>query len=762
MTSPPGTSRWGRRTAERWLATWAREPVLVAESLRHLGDPLEPLLALDSRPAPAAVIAAIGEALRPALAPDPPPAWLRPDQAMSFRRALAAVRRYGGVLLAEPPGVGKSWIALAVSRVLDDRRVVVLAPAAVASHWRAVARQAGVSAEVHSHEAVSRGRLPVTPSRCVIIDESHRFRHPTTRRYRTLAPWLAGRAGVLVSATPVVNHARDLVHQLRLLVRTDALAASGLGSLRSLEASLEGREALGEVIVAGHAARAARPALTTTWERPRLPRGLGVVLRDLDRLALSASPGIAALVRGCLWGAAASSPAALAAALLRYLALLDHAADALRAGRQLPREALRSFLAADPAQLVLWELLPGEASGGDLVLADRAAVRNLRAVVSRLARRPDPKVAALQARVASGRRTLVFTGAVATVGYLRRQLEPEPVAWCTGTRAGIGTATLPRDAVLGWFGPGGGEETGPGVRTPRILVATDVAAEGIDLHGASQVVHYDLPWTALRADQRAGRITRIGSDHARVAEHWLLPSRRIASRLGIEQAVNRKRGLAARLGTGEQPDAPWRARQEAIPLLEGAGPVAGIAAVVCRERPEEDAVACVRITCGDGWGATRLLVHRAATGWREDDGRALHLLARAAQGIPADPPAPAVLHPLVESLAPAVRQALREATSRQWEPGRLSPALAVLLRRLRHWGRIAARAHDAGLLDRLDRAVRGLGRGLTAGEEIRLARLAQCPDASLHDHLALLPVPPAGVTLPDVRLVGIVVVAPGD
>ncbi len=675
---------------------------------------------------------------------------------MTFRRALAAVRRFGGALVAEPPGAGKSWIALAVARTFEEGGLVILAPAAVVSHWRSVTRQAGVPAEVHSHEAVSRGRLPVTRARFVIIDESHRFRHATTRRYRTLAPWLAGRTGLLVSATPVVNHPRDLVHQLRLLIPSDALAAAGLGSLAALEAGLEGCEALGEVVVAGHTSLAARPPLVTTSERPRLARGLGSVLRELDRLALSSSPGIATLIRGCLWGAAASSPAALRAALLRYLALLDHAEDALRSGRRLSREALRSFLAADPVQLVLWGLLPEQEAGGELVLADRAAVALLGARVSRLAGRPDPKVAALRTRLATGRTTLVFTGAVATVGYLRHHLAPEQVAWCTGTRAGIGTATLPRNTVLGWFAPGAGAGMPPGARSPRILVATDVAAEGLDLHGASQVVHYDLPWTAIRADQRAGRITRIGSTHDCVAEHWLLPSRCIARRLGFEQALIRKSGLATRLGFGVRSDAPWRVRQDAVPALAGPDPEEGIAAVWCTEPGDEDAVACIRIEGADGWGTTRLLIHDPVSGWREDDGRALDLLARAASGVPAAPPPAAEVHMLVDSLAPVARRALREATGRQWEPERVPPALAVLVRRLRHWARVAARAHDARLLERLDRAVRGLGRGLTAGEELRLARLAQRPDASLQEHLAELPATAAGVSLPDVRLVGLV------
>jgi len=43
-----------------------------------------------------------------------------------------------------------------------------------------------------------------------------------------------------------------------------------------------------------------------------------------------------------------------------------------------------------------------------------------------------------------------------------------------------------------------------------ILVATDAAGEGVNLHNASLMVNYDLPWNPNRLEQRFGRIHRIG------------------------------------------------------------------------------------------------------------------------------------------------------------------------------------------------------------------------------------------------------------
>src|SRR5690606_2867956 len=46
--------------------------------------------------------------------------------------------------------------------------------------------------------------------------------------------------------------------------------------------------------------------------------------------------------------------------------------------------------------------------------------------------------------------------------------------------------------------------------TCQVLVATDAAGEGLNLHAAHLMVNYDLPWNPNRIEQRFGRIHRIG------------------------------------------------------------------------------------------------------------------------------------------------------------------------------------------------------------------------------------------------------------
>lgn len=51
---------------------------------------------------------------------------------------------------------------------------------------------------------------------------------------------------------------------------------------------------------------------------------------------------------------------------------------------------------------------------------------------------------------------------------------------------------------------------------PRLLLASEVASEGIDLQFSALLVNYDLPWNPMRIEQRIGRIDRIGQKAERI------------------------------------------------------------------------------------------------------------------------------------------------------------------------------------------------------------------------------------------------------
>ncbi|WP_103501416.1 SNF2-related protein [Streptomyces sp. SM14] len=58
------------------------------------------------------------------------------------------------------------------------------------------------------------------------------------------------------------------------------------------------------------------------------------------------------------------------------------------------------------------------------------------------------------------------------------------------------------------------EEFGLGSAPVRMLFTGDIASEGVNLHReCHHLVHYDIPWSLIRIEQRNGRIDRYGQSH---------------------------------------------------------------------------------------------------------------------------------------------------------------------------------------------------------------------------------------------------------
>ncbi len=53
------------------------------------------------------------------------------------------------------------------------------------------------------------------------------------------------------------------------------------------------------------------------------------------------------------------------------------------------------------------------------------------------------------------------------------------------------------------------------------MIATEAAAEGVNLQFCSQVINYDLPWNPQRIEQRIGRCHRYGQTHDVIVVNFL-------------------------------------------------------------------------------------------------------------------------------------------------------------------------------------------------------------------------------------------------
>jgi superfamily II DNA or RNA helicase len=717
-------------------------PAIRAEALTRVAEPLATALRAGAA-APREVVRALVDMLQPPEADVEPPAWLRPPQRVLVRRCVAALARHGGALLAEPVGAGKTWMALAVANLLQpDEPTPVLVPAPLRRQWLRIAAELGVRVAVGTHAAASRGRLP-EGGRFAIIDESQHLRTPGTRRYQHTARWLVGRRALLLSATPLVNRLDDLAAQLLLVVRDSALAEAGVPSLSAMLADGSGHPALGELLVAR-----ARPAGGAAGARLMAPPDdVGATVEAIDALRFSAVRPVRELLRNVFWRAAASSPAALAETARRYLRLLEHAADAAAAGRHVGRSLVRQLAGPDLAQLVLWELLPESGELG-LELADMHPLQALERQAVANQARDDARIAVLRDVLADGRRTVVFTTRRATLGWLRERLADPRLGWCTGSEAGIGRGRTARAAVLDWFRADASPDPRAAALAPRHLLATDVAAEGLDLGGADRVVHYDLPWTDARLAQREGRVQR-GASRAREVV-TVAPPPALAARLGVHDILERKRRLPARIGLGGD-DELWLWRERLLPIAEGASPGSGIA----RVRSARSGVLVGCRVCGAGAGGTATLAWIHADGMSEAPDLLRTLLEEAADATPLPLGARqrrAVLGAIAGHLRPRLQAGQRSA----WQPQTGREGVTRLLARLWELTRRAARDRDRALLTRLQAAVRLVGGGHTAGEAALVASLAQADDRTLRRALAGLPEAPS-TGIPVLRLVGAIV-----
>jgi hypothetical protein len=629
-------------------------------------------------------------------------------------------------------------------------------PATLAAQWSEVASRLGVTVEIVTHQQASRGRQPACRAGLVIIDESHHFRNPRTQRYRHVAPWLVGRSVLLLSATPIVNHLGDLAHQLLLGVRDDALIADGVVSLRAAVTDGNGPQALGRIVVEDTAEAGPRPARTPSTSAALRAEedSARKLLSSLGRLRLSRRPATAALIRGVLLRAAASSPAAITGALRRYRGLLLHGEDARRAGRSLSRGELRAFAGELDDQLVLWELVGDGAGELELALEDLHAIGDAEAECAAAAAEPDFKLERLRLLLADGRPTLVFTTRRDTVRHLRDRLGSS-VAWCTGDRAGLGHAPAARSAVMGWFR---GHTDG----APCCLVATDVAAEGLDLRRAERVVHYDLPWTPMRLEQREGRAVRLGSLHPLVEVVRFPPPAALEAALRLTERLERKAALPGRAGLGSDGVRLWR-WQTALADRIGGGPgVFGTASVRTTGRPGVLAgfTLIARVSGGSQPLGSALGWLDADGSWTEDGEVVGERLLEAAGSHVCLPNSPDTARLALDRLVVPIRARLALVGGRRWTAAEPTPPARRLAERLGQAVPEAARARDRRRLEQLERAVAFVGGGHTAGEAMLVERLAESAPKELAAWVGRAPAPTRRWDAIEARLTGVVLFEP--
>lgn len=155
----------------------------------------------------------------------------------------------------------------------------------------------------------------------------------------------------------------------------------------------------------------------------------------------------------------------------------------------------------------------------------------------------------------AARKAVIFTESRRTQTYLKEFLEANGYAGKVATFNGTNVDPDSRAIYERWLSENvdSGRATGSRAVDNRtaiidhfrdhaeILIATEAAAEGINLQFCSLVINFDLPWNPQRIEQRIGRCHRYGQNHDVVVINFL--NERNEADLRVHQLLEHKFNL---------------------------------------------------------------------------------------------------------------------------------------------------------------------------------------------------------------------------
>lgn len=141
----------------------------------------------------------------------------------------------------------------------------------------------------------------------------------------------------------------------------------------------------------------------------------------------------------------------------------------------------------------------------------------------------------MNAKNGGNRKALIFTESTRTQEYLKRILEKTEYKDKIVLFNGSNNDNKSKEIYANWLNKHKGTDRISGSKTAdmraalveyfrdeaEIMIATEAAAEGINLQFCSLLVNYDLPWNPQRIEQRIGRCHRYGQKHDVVVVNFL-------------------------------------------------------------------------------------------------------------------------------------------------------------------------------------------------------------------------------------------------
>jgi SNF2 family DNA or RNA helicase len=405
-------------------------------------------------------------------------------------------------------------------------------------------------------------RLKSVPWDLVVLDEAHRFRNvwmKENKMGKALRTVFANRSKLLLTATPLHNNLMELYGLMSFIDpdifgNFDAFVMKFVNQPLGPEEIRDLRERVATVMtrtlrkdVAAFVPHTRRHAVTVDFTpgpaEQQLYEGFSEWLRESHSQALPA--GNRTLLILVLRKILASSPAALASTLRKMINRLrdSEGADGPTLGRVFDNGELLDLQGAYEEEAFKGEL-PPTVSGLGCLECDIRELQQFLELTESI--RPSEKCRALLNGLEEGfkrvvglggqRKALIFTEFRASQQEIKTYLEQNGYAGrvvvFNGSNDSAETSKIYEEwlARNGHQGEASKQTAATSVRTALvdhfrdqadIMIATEAAAEGLNLQFCSLVVNFDLPWNPQRIEQRIGRCHRYGQQHDVVVVNFL-------------------------------------------------------------------------------------------------------------------------------------------------------------------------------------------------------------------------------------------------
>ncbi len=410
--------------------------------------------------------------------------------------------------------------------------------------------------------------LRTIPFDMVVIDEAHKLRNvykPNKKTAQNIRTALAGHRKVLLTATPLQNSLMELFGLSTILseeIFGDAdtfrmrftQKNADLEALRSRLQTFCQRTLRRDVLE--YIQYTARQPLTIrfrpTDDEHKLYEAVSVYLMREDSFALPKRHRH--LIELVVWKLLASSSPAVARTLERMRLRLER----LRDGLPISAEWTDDVFDDEDLDEEYIENLLSNISGNDKPIAparDEPPIdrRKLNEEIAELSRYEqwargisvDSKSRTLlealrtgftrMAEMGANRKALIFTESRRTQEYLKNFLDANGYAGQIVLFNGTNSDSESKRIIDRWIETNAplGRASGSRAVDARtalvehfrdhasVMIATEAAAEGVNLQFCSQVINYDLPWNPQRIEQRIGRCHRYGQKHDVVVINFL-------------------------------------------------------------------------------------------------------------------------------------------------------------------------------------------------------------------------------------------------